>query len=87
MFESSSRSDSLKGLFARSKLKVCTLVRSAYCTSIIAPRRRRDASDNIEGWRSPCLVVSRQDKCAEAANLSHSRARPLLGTLPLPLSH
>ena len=48
MFESSSRSDSLKGLFARSKLKVCTLVRSAYCTSIIAPRRRRDASDNIE---------------------------------------
>jgi hypothetical protein len=48
MFESSSRSDSLKGLFARSKLKVCTLMRSAYCTSIIAPRRRRDASDNIE---------------------------------------
>src|ERR1700730_13627711 len=43
-----SRSESLKGLFARSKLKVCTLMRSAYCTSIIAPRRRRDASDNIE---------------------------------------
>ena len=30
------------------KVEVCTLVRSAYCTSIIAPRRRRDASDNIE---------------------------------------
>jgi hypothetical protein len=35
-------------------LKVCTLMRSVYCTSIIAPRRRRDASDNIERMAIAC---------------------------------
>ena len=83
MFESSSRSDSLKGLFARSKLKVCTLMRSAYCTSIIAPRRRRDAmsgclpSGQVCRGRKPFAFES-----ASAFGDSTIAAKPLISLGP-----